>query len=347
MQKFDVGRNEAGQRFDKYLHKILKEAPNSFIYKMLRKKNITLNGKKADGNEILNEHDHVAMFFSPETFEKFSGIKADSSEDKPKRSESLEYQDAFQTITGIEIIYEDKDVLVINKPLNVLSQKDTPLSLSANEWLIGYLLHKGELTESELTTFKPSVVNRLDRNTTGLLICGKSLKGLQKMSECVRERTIDKYYLTVVCGKYTKKQDFDGFLWKDETANKVIFYQSQRDIPDNLLSGGEVSAVKTGFCPQSHEGELSLVSVLLYTGKTHQIRAHLSSMGFPILGDPKYGSKKMNKKYGEKEQLLHAYCLKVPELEGMEISERVLKAPLPENFLKYFPGGENDVNLGF
>ncbi len=204
MQKFEIGRNEAGQRFDKYLHKVLKEAPNSFLYKMLRKKNITLNGKKADGNEILQEHDQVAMFFSPETFEKFSGMKTGTLEVSSKKSDLDEYVNAFQNLKGIEILYEDEDVLVINKPLNVLSQKDTPNSISANEWLIGYLLQEGKLTKTEITTFKPSVVNRLDRNTTGLLICGKSLKGLQKMSECVRERTIDKYYVAVVCGKYTK-----------------------------------------------------------------------------------------------------------------------------------------------
>lgn len=353
MQRFIIGRNEAGQRFDKYLHKVLKEAPAGFLYKMLRKKNITLNGKKASGNEILKEQDEISMFFSQETFTKFSGMAQESPSKEAPSKEGIsckgirEFRTAYESLRQVTIIYEDRDVLILNKPLNVLSQKDTPDSLSVNEWLIGYLLSTGQLKEEELNTFRPSVVNRLDRNTTGLLICGKSLFGLQRMSECVRERTVDKYYLTVVCGKYTRNQDFDGFLWKDTASNKVSFLKEETEIPASLKDSGEVYPVKTGFRPCRHEGELSLISVLLYTGKTHQIRAHLSSMGFPILGDPKYGSKKMNQKYGEKEQLLHAYCLHFPELENMNISGKTVYAPIPETFLKYFPGGEEHVNLEF
>ncbi len=335
MQKFEIGRNEAGQRFDKYLHKVLKEAPSSFLYKMLRKKNITLNGKKAEGNEILVEKDVINMFFSEETFLKFSG-QTSVENTASKQDANGEYERAYKELHGIEIIYEDQDVLIVNKPLNMLSQKDTPQSLSVNEWLIGYLLATKKLEKKDLETFKPSVVNRLDRNTTGLLICGKSLPGTQKMSECVRNRSIDKFYATIVCGKYTKNQDFDGFLVKNEQTNKVTFYKTEAEIPKDVLDSGEVSPVKTGFRPVNTNGELSLLSVLLYTGKTHQIRAHLSGLGFPILGDPKYGSKKMNKKYSEKQQLLHAYCLKIPTLEGMEISGKTIVCPLPDTFLQYF-----------
>lgn len=335
MQKFEIGRNEAGQRLDKYLHKVLKEAPSSFLYKMLRKKNITLNGKKAEGNEILVEKDEINMFFSRETFLKFSG-QTNQENEASKQDISEEYENAYKQLQGIKIIYEDQDVLIVDKPQNMLSQKDTPNSLSVNEWLIGYLLSTKKITKKDLETFKPSVVNRLDRNTTGLLICGKSLPGIQKMSECVRNRSIDKFYATIVCGKYTKSQDFDGFLIKNEQTNKVTFYETEAAIPKDVLSLGEVSQVKTGFRPVNTNGELSLLSVLLYTGKTHQIRAHLAGLGFPILGDPKYGSKKMNKKYNEKKQLLHAYCLKVPVLEGMEISGKTILCPLPDTFLQYF-----------
>lgn len=335
MQKFEIGRNEAGQRFDKYLHKVLKEAPSSFLYKMLRKKNITLNGQKAQGHEILSENDVVSMFFSEETFAKFTGkmVSDTSFEDS---TGIREFERAYQEIKGIEVVYEDRDVLILNKPINVLSQKDTPTSLSANEWLIGYLLDQNKITKEELNTFKPSVVNRLDRNTTGLLICGKSLLGTQKMSECVRERYVDKYYMTIVCGKYTKEQTFEGFMVKNEQTNKVTFFQDREMIPKELLDSKELNEVKTGFKPILHQGELTLLSVLLFTGKTHQIRAHLANLGFPILGDPKYGSKKMNKKYGEKVQLLHAYSLEFPLIDGMEISGKTINCSLPQSFDKYF-----------
>ena len=178
MKEFIINENEAGQRFDKYLAKLLREAPKSFFYKMMRKKNITLNGKKATGNEKLFSGDHVKLFLSDETFEKFSG-----NDSAPRAHYAL------------DIIYEDENILLINKPAGMLSQPADDGTPSLVEYLTGYLLKNGSLTENDLRTFRPSVCNRLDRNTSGLIAAGKSLSGLQELSGMFKSRELHKYYL--------------------------------------------------------------------------------------------------------------------------------------------------------
>ena len=160
MKEFQITENEAGQRFDKYLAKLLRNAPKSFFYKMLRKKNITLNGRKATGNEKLNTGDQIRLFLSDETFSKFS-----------------QQEQTARAVTDLDIIYEDTDILLINKPTGMLSQPDDTKEPSMVEYLIGYLLQNGSLTEENLRTFHPSVCNRLDKNTSGVIAAGKSLAG--------------------------------------------------------------------------------------------------------------------------------------------------------------------------
>ena len=206
MKTFIIKENEAGQRFDKYLKKLLKEAPSSFVYKMLRKKNIVLNGKKADGSEKLNARDEVKLFLADETYDKFAGA---------------EVKESFPT-TALDIVYEDEDILIINKPAGMLSQKAQPSDISANEYIIGYLLQSRALKETDLRTFRPSVCNRLDRNTSGLLTAGKTLKGLQDLSETLKKRTVKKYYLCLVAGCITAPQHLKGYLVKDERQNRVF-----------------------------------------------------------------------------------------------------------------------------
>ena len=163
MQEIIVAANEAGQRLDKMLAKYLNEAPKSFLYKMLRKKNIVLNGKKATGNEKLAVGDSVKLFLADETIAKFSNIHA------------------VHTNVTLDIIYEDENVLLINKPVGMLSQKAVADDESLVEHIISYMLETRQLTEEELRKFRPSVCNRLDRNTSGLVAAGKSLAGLQEM----------------------------------------------------------------------------------------------------------------------------------------------------------------------
>ena len=311
MQEIIVSTNEAGQRFDKLLAKYLNEAPKSFIYKMLRKKNIVLNGKKATGNEKLEVGDSVKLFLSDETIEKFSKVTVQKTKQK------------------LDVIYEDENILLINKPVGMLSQKAEAKDESLVEYIITYLLESGQLTEEELRKFKPSICNRLDRNTSGLVVAGKSLLGLQKMGELFKERSMKKYYRCLVVGEVKEKQYIKGFLYKDETINKVMI--SQEEVIDSL-------PIETEYEPLWTNGKCTLLEVHLITGRTHQIRAHLASIFHPIVGDYKYGNRKINDVYKQKykleSQLLHAYRLELPELNGEleNISLKQFTAPLPKLF---------------
>jgi len=315
MREIIISKNEANQRFDKYLKKLLSEAGSSFIYKMLRKKNIVLNGKKADGSEIIVVGDSVKLFLSDETFEKFS-----SSQVTKQKNDSLPTWNDLNPV--FDIIYEDEDVLIINKPAGMLSQKAEMSDVSCNEYIISYLLHKGAISETELKTFRPSVLNRLDRNTSGILIAGKTLKGSQEMSKALSDRTVHKYYYTVVSGKVISEQNIKAYLTHDEKTNKV-------SIHGNEVSGSK--RIETRYIPIRGNDRYTLLEIELITGRTHQIRAHLSSIGHPIAGDGKYGNKKINdelkKKYGIRHQLLHAHKLVLTD-------GNTVTCPMPELFNK-------------
>ena len=323
MRVFQIKTNEAGQRFDKYLKKLLTDASGGFIYKMLRKKNITLNGHKADGTEWLQAGDEVKLFFSDETFGKFSGNSRTAAEYEYLKH--LKYQaDAKSTdISGeLPVIYEDDNILIINKPSGMLSQKAKPTDISANEYILSYLISKGELTEEQMSTFRPSVSNRLDRNTSGLLIAGKTLKGLQEMSDALKERTMQKYYRCIVKGEVLKRAHIRGWLVKDEKSNKVTVY---------LQKPGKAQAqeIETEYHPIAVGSGYTELEVHLITGRSHQIRAHLASIGHPVAGDEKYGNRGMNKRFREEfqvdSQMLHAY--RVTFADGREI-----KAPCGAEF---------------
>ena len=317
MKEFIIQKNEENQRFDKYLKKLLPNASTSFLYKMMRKKNIVINKKKVEGNEKLKAGDVVSIFLSDETFEKFHV----NIEELKKEYDALK----ALSLKGLKIVYEDDEMIVADKPYNMLSQKASDKDLSANEYLLAYMINKGELTFEEYQTFRPSVVNRLDRNTTGLLLFGKTLKALQQLGEGIRERSIEKYYRAVVAGELKEELELKGYLLKDEKTNKVSFYKEQVEGSDYI---------ETGVKPIQSKNDLTLVEIHLVTGKTHQIRLHLSTIGHPILGDMKYGDAKINKKYFESHkvnhQLLHAYRLEFPDgkivtAEPAGVFEKLLK----------------------
>lgn len=324
MHQMTIKSEDAGQRLDKYLKKYLKEAQSSFLYRMLRKKNITLNAKKADGSEKLKEGDVVTLFFSEETLEKFRG---------DIRSQELllakEAKAAYQKLGSLEILFENEHILLVNKPAGVLSQKASSQDISLNEWLIGYLLSEKKRSIDSLGSFHPSICNRLDRNTSGIVICGKSLYGSQQMSKVLKERSLHKYYLLYVEGQMHGERQIEGYLSKDEKTNKV-------SISDQPLK--DSARIVTAYKPLKVHRDVTLVEVELITGKTHQIRAHLASIGFPLVGDPKYGNRLLNEKrkkqYGISHQLLHAYRMVFPELSEKltDVSELEIKAPIPELF---------------
>lgn len=311
MQQIMIGQNEAGQRFDKMLAKYLNKAPKSFVYKMLRKKNITLNGQKASGSEKLQTGDKVNLFLSDETIAKFSDRHFQYTNEK------------------LDIIYEDNHIVLINKPAGMLSQKASDKDVSLVEHFITYLIQSGHLTEEALQTFRPSVCNRLDRNTSGIVAAGKSLAGLQELSRLFKDRSLGKYYLCLVNGLVEQPSHIRGFLKKDERTNQV-------EITQNEYTGS--TPIETEFVPLKTGQNATLLEVHLITGKTHQIRAHLASIGHPILGDFKYGNPGVNglcsRKYGLSHQLLHAYRLTFPVLEGAlsNLSGGEFTAELPRQF---------------
>ncbi len=381
MQERIVSKNEAGQRLDKLLAKYLKFAPQGFLYKMLRKKNITLNAKKACGSEKVEAGDVVRFFLSDETLEKFTGnspvlppptkipAKGEHLPDGLSSNGSFmaDGLSSYKSFTSA-IVYEDEHVLFLNKPAGMLSQRATEKDVSAVELLISYLLESGQLDERELQTFRPSVCNRLDRNTSGLLAAGKSLAGLQELSRFFKERSINKYYLCLVSGRIDRGQRIDGWLEKDGRTNKVQVYTEERTGRDKICTeyvplanspvdtgqtpgrqGGRASWQTPGHTPSApqghaaredlgHMGEATLLRVHLVTGKPHQIRAHLSSIGHPIIGDYKYGNRKINDRYrdayGLCSQLLHAYALVMPRTDGplARLSGRTFTAEVPELF---------------
>lgn len=316
MKEFIIQKNEENQRFDKYLKKLLPNASTSFLYKMMRKKNIVINKKKAEGNEKLVSGDVVQIFLSDETFEKFhADLNLLRKEYEVLKSLNLK---------GLKIIYEDENMIAADKPYNMLSQKADAKEYSANEYLLGYMIAKGELSFEEFQTFRPSVVNRLDRNTTGLLLFGKTLQALQQLGEGIRERSIKKYYRAVLVGELKEYVELKGYLVKDEKQNKVFYYEE-------AIDGSEY--IETKVKPIQVKNGLTFVEIHLITGKTHQIRLHLSTIGHPILGDMKYGEPRINKEYYKthkvNHQLLHAYRLEFPD-------GKVIVAETPKVFDKVF-----------
>jgi 23S rRNA pseudouridine955/2504/2580 synthase len=208
----------------------------------------------------------------------------------------------------------------------MLSQKAEAGDDSLNDWLIEYLLENGEITTKSLETYRPSICNRLDRNTSGLVVCGKTLAGSRKMNELIRDRSVRKFYRTIVVGRLSDKLTIKGYLFKNEKTNKVIISDKPED--------DRYSYIETAYEPVKYNKDLdmTLLEVELITGKTHQIRAHLSSVGHAIIGDVKYGGPKFR---GINSQLLHSYRLEFPE--GMEgafdrLSGRVFIADLPKEF---------------
>lgn len=320
MREIVIEKNEAGQRLDKFLAKYMNEASKSFFYKMMRKKNITLNGKKCGGNEKLAEGDVVKLFLAEDTIEKFS---------------SVQVQEVKKV--DLDILYEDDEIILVNKSAGMLSQKAKETDESLVEYLIDYLLESGKLTESGLRAFRPSVCNRLDRNTSGIVAAGRSLAGLQMLSGVFKDRSIHKYYQCLVSGEIRDVKTVDGWLLKDEKKNQVrILTEAEAKRFGGRSGDEEPKRIRTKYEPIATDGRFTLLKVTLLTGRSHQIRAHLASLGHPIVGDSKYGGVSKVNPSGRtvKYQLLHSYRLEFPKLAEpfAYLSGRVFEAPMPGYF---------------
>ena len=308
MRELVISKYEAGQRFDKFLAKYMELAPKSFFYKMMRKKNITLNGKKAAGNEKLEKGDTVKLFLSEETIEGFR--------EKKKR--------AVHTGAKLDILYEDEQVMLINKPAGMLSQKAEKGDISMVEHLISHLLDTGEVTEEMLKTFRPSLCNRLDRGTEGLVLAAKSYTALRDLNTIIRDDLMKKEYLTITVGAPPQGR-FVAWLQHSEKNNKVHIHARESEGCKQIIT--EVTVIRQA-------GPFALCRIGLITGRTHQIRAHLAYLGHPVLGDIKYGNRKMNERSGLKTQALCAQRLtfgRIPEENTLHyLSGKVIKLNDPE-----------------
>lgn len=334
MREISVSQVDEGQRLDKYLAKYMPEAPKSFFYKMMRKKNIVLNGKKAAGMEKLCDGDKIKLFLADETIDKFRKTKSADEKDR-KKHDNMEKKLGV----NLNIIFEDEDILVINKPVDMLSQKADKNDVSLVEYISRYLETQRNSDDKAFQGFKPGICNRLDRNTSGLIVAGKSIKGLQSMNEIFRERKLKKFYLCIVKGRVDSFKRIDGYLTKNENHNTV-------SISKEMTEGA--FKIVTEYEPLAY-GKMSgdiytLLKVHLVTGKSHQIRAHLKSIGHPIAGDSKYGYKDVykifRKEFNLRHQLLHAWRLELSadEIVPEKYKNKVFEAELPKEFLKILSG---------
>ena len=286
MREFIINKNDAGQRLDKYITKSFPLLPQSLMYKYIRSKRIKINNKKSEISYRLKENDVVSLYINDEFFEPV----------KPK-------YDFLSAGKSIKIVYEDENVILIDKPAGILSHPDEGnYTDTAITRVKRYLYEKGEYDPDNEMSFAPALVNRIDRNTCGIIIGAKNAESLRILNEKLKNREIHKYYLCIAIGKLKNKEGIiKGYLEKNEKQNRVYISDKSTD---------KTKAIATKYNVLDYKNCLSLVEVELLTGRTHQIRASFSHLGNPLLGDGKYGTNAQNKKFGGyKKQFLYSYKL--------------------------------------
>ena len=287
MKEFIIGRNDAGQRLDRFVSKAAPLIPESLLQKTLRKKDIKINGRPAKGEARLAEGDTVRVYLPDEFFEA------------PRE------ENAWRKITAprLDILYEDENILLVDKKPGVLCH-------SAGEWswntlianIQAYLRAKGEWDPTRENSFAPALCNRIDRNTGGIVIAAKNAAALRVLNDKIRDREIEKYYLCAVRGRPKPESGrLENYLFKDADKNQV--YVKSKPEPGARTAVTEYRVLRTN-------GALSLVECRLLTGRTHQIRAQMAHAGWPLLGDGKYGRERFNKDFGENGQALYSYRLR-------------------------------------
>lgn len=309
MKEIRITAQEENQRLDKFLLKYMNKASKGFLYKMLRKKRIKLNGGRAEGSELLRAGDTLQLYLAEETIDSFTEEKTLAPAER-----------------HFGIVYEDDDILVVSKPAGLLShpEKSTDMDTLIDQ-ILYYLHEKGQYTPKGQNGFTPALCNRLDRNTSGIVVAGKTLRGVQAANETIRGHGLEKYYLTLVAGEIHEAGEITGFLQKDGERNQVR--------PAGPETGRRAV---TKYRPVRCEKGYTLLEILLVTGKTHQIRAHMQAIGHPVIGDRKYGDEKENRRFREdfalSNQFLHAGRIIWRKPEGAlgYLAGKEMTAPLPK-----------------
>ena len=313
--RIEIGANEAGQRLDKFLRKLLKDVPLSAIFKALRKGDIRVNGKKQKEKYTLEIDDVIEIRY----------IQSQKMTEKKK--------DTFIKVdaSGLKTVYEDNNMLVVEKWPGVLVHPDSNKKIpTLTDYVLSYLNEKGDYTPETEITFTPAPCNRLDRNTSGVVIFGKNFESLRQLNEIIREGKVKKYYMALVKGRI-KDGLYKGYILKNEETNISRIYDNK--VRDSKEISMEVKTIQS-------DGLFSLLEIDLITGRSHQIRAHLSHIGNPIIGDTKYGDKKLNShflnKYGLNYQFLYAYKLNFKNTDGKleYLKNKIITQALPPIFKK-------------
>ena len=285
MQKITINKNDAGQRIDKYLTKSFKNLPTSLMYKYIRKKRIKLNGKRCEISSRLSEGDIIELYINDEFFEK-----------------SEKQYDFLKAPNKIDILYEDSNILLLDKKPGLIVHPDENYHFdSLISRVTHYLYDKHEFNPEKENSFAPALVNRIDRNTGGIVIAAKNAESLRILNQKMKNRELKKIYLCIVHGTLKNKAGIlSAYLDKNEKQNRVY-------ISSNKKEG--LKHIKTKYKVLKEYGKFSLLEVELLTGRTHQIRAHFAFIGHPLLGDGKYGTNELNKGTGFKYQALYSYKL--------------------------------------
>ena len=287
MKEFKINQNDANQRMDKFLTKAVPLLPKNLMYKYLRLKRIKLNGKKCEISSRLNEGDIVQLYINDEFFEV--------NNDRPE---------FMSAPTTLNIVYEDENIILVDKKCGLVVHEDE----SGNaDTLINRILHylydKGEYNPDDELSFAPALCNRIDRNTGGIVICAKNAESLRILNQKVKDRELEKIYLCVTLGIPKKKQDTLEAYHERNEQTKIV------KISDKKTPYNKTMITKYKVLSENAELNLALLEVELITGRTHQIRAHLAHVGYPLLGDGKYGINKLNRTYNVKTQALYSYKL--------------------------------------
>lgn len=285
MREFIINKNDSGQRADKFLQKAVPLLPKSLMYKYLRMKRIKLNGKRCEISTRLAEGDVMQLYIGDEFFE------------------TAPEKEFLAAPAVLNIVYEDENIMLLDKKNGlVVHEDDEHTADTLINRILHYLYDKGEYDPDAENSFTPSLCNRLDRNTGGIVIAAKNAEALRILNQKIKDREIEKRYLCITVGVPPKKHDtMTAYLEKNADGNTVKV--SDKKTPYNKTIITTYDVLKT-------DGRLALVEVKLDTGRTHQIRAHFAHIGCPLLGDGKYGSNAVNREYGVKTQALYSYKLK-------------------------------------